>query len=82
MRGWLHTLRRGRFVTKRAMEPVRLADKLRQCPGKWAAVRDGELIEVEESPDRLLMALHSRDITDAVIMRCPGEHEPEMVSFG
>lgn len=82
MRVWRWRLRKGPNVSRRSMEPVRLADELRQCPGKWVAMRDGELIEVEETPDRLLMALHRREINDAVIMRAPAEHEPEMVSFG
>lgn len=83
MRRWMVQVpRRGTVNAGRRVDPIRLADELRGCAGKWVALVGGRVVEVQESPDRLLMALHAREIHGAVIMRAPAEHEPEMVSFG
>lgn len=66
----------------RHLEPVCLAALMRQCPGKWVALRNGEIIEVRETFDQVVLALHERDITDATILRSPGEHESELVGLG
>ncbi len=64
------------------MEPVDLSEALRTCPGMWVALRRGEMVEVRETPYALVQALHSRDITDATIIRAPEVGEPELVGLG
>jgi hypothetical protein len=64
------------------MEPVRIAEALREYPGKWVAIKDGQVVEARETADQLALALHDRDVTGATIIRSPGEDEPELVGLG
>lgn len=64
------------------MTPVDLADELRQCAGKWVALKGGKVVEVRETPYALVMALHERGIDDATILRAPASNDPELVGFG
>lgn len=64
------------------MEPVRLADAIRAYPGKWVAIKNGQVVEARDTPDQLVLALHDRDIRDATIIRSPDEDEPELVGLG
>jgi hypothetical protein len=66
----------------RKMRPVDLAEELRQCAGKWVALKGGRVIEVRETPYALVMALHDQGIGDATVIRAPGPNEPELVGFG
>lgn len=66
----------------RRMEPVPIAELLRGCAGKWVALKDGKVIDAQETPDRLYMELHERGIRDATILRAPAEGEPELVGLG
>ncbi len=66
----------------RKMSPVDLAEELRQCAGKWVAIRGGAVVEVRETPYALVMALHERGIDDATILRAPASNEPELVGLG
>ena len=66
----------------RQMKVVRLADLLSQCPGKWVAIKNDEIVAVRETPDQLVQDLHDRGIEDATIMRAPAETEPELVGLG
>lgn len=61
---------------------VDLSEALRTCPGKWIALRHGEMVEVRDTPYALVQALHERDITDATIIRAPDASEPELVGLG
>ncbi len=64
------------------MQPVDLAEELRQCAGKWVALKGGQVVEVRETPYELVMALHERRIDDAPVLRAPAPNEPELVGFG
>jgi hypothetical protein len=64
------------------LEPVRLAALLRQVPGKWVAIHDGEIVVARDTFDQVVMDLNDRNITDATIMRSPAEHEVELVGMG
>jgi hypothetical protein len=66
----------------RRPEPVDLSEALQSCPGKWIAVRQGQMVDVRDSPYALVQALHERDITDATIIRAPDIGEPELVGLG
>ncbi|HVM15594.1 MAG TPA: hypothetical protein VM287_14860 [Egibacteraceae bacterium] len=70
------------MATTRKMRPVDLAEELRQCAGKWVALKGGRVVEVRETPYALVMALHERGIDDATILRAPASNEPELVGFG
>lgn len=48
----------------------------------WVAMRNGEIVEVRETFDKLMLALHERDITNVTVMRSPDVHEPELVGLG
>lgn len=37
----------------RRLEPVRMADLLRQTPGKWVALHNGEIIEARDTFDQV-----------------------------
>lgn len=74
--------RRGTFGMSHHVPPVELADLLRQVPGKWVALRHGEIIEEHATLDELMFRPHDRSITDATVMRAPAEHEAEMVGLG
>lgn len=71
-----------RMHALRKMSPVDLSEELRQCAGKWVAVKGGRVVEVRETPYALVMALHERGIDDATILRAPASNEPELVGFG
>ena len=64
------------------MQPVDLAEALRQCAGNWVAIKGGQVVEVRETPYALVMALHDRGIDDATVLRAPRPNEPELVGFG
>jgi len=66
----------------RNLEPVHLAEALRQVPGKWVAVRKGEIVEVRETFDRLMLALAERELDDVTVLRSPDTHESELVGLG
>ena len=66
----------------RQAEPVPIARILRETPGKWVAVKNGEAVDVRDTPYELVMALRERGIADATIIRSPGEHEAELVGLG
>jgi hypothetical protein len=66
----------------RHLEPIRLSELMHECPGKWVALRNGEIIEVRETFDAVVFALHEQGITDATILRSPEEHESELVGLG
>ncbi len=89
---WLWLMRRGyrgpmvradRAASRgRHLEPIRLSELMHECPGKWVGLRNGEIIEVRETFDAVVLALHERDIMDATILRSPDEHESELVGLG
>lgn len=82
MRQWVARWFR-RFRAKRGpLEPVQLAELLRPYPGQWVAIKNGEVVEISDTPDRLVLALSDRDILDATIIRAPAENEPELVGLG
>ena len=64
------------------LEPVRLADLLKEVPGRWVAMHNGEIIEVRATLDELMLALQAKGTTDATVMRAPGAGEPELVGLG
>jgi hypothetical protein len=67
----------------RHLEPVRTVEFLHQTPGKWVAVKNGQIVEARDSFDQVIIALHVRDITDATVLRSPDPlREPETVGFG
>ena len=66
----------------RKLDPVHVGNLLREVPGKWVAIIDGRLVEVQETLDLLVIALKNRGIRDATIMRSPGEQEPLLVGLG
>jgi len=63
-------------------EPIRIADALREVPGKWVALKNRQIVEVAETPDTLYRHLKDRGIQGATIMRSPGEYEPLQVGLG
>lgn len=82
LRTWIRTLS-AQDVTMPSSERFDLADTVRGCEGKWVAIRpDGTIAEVADTPYRLTMMLHEREIRDASILRVPSEDEPELVGFG
>lgn len=82
--GWLAWARhwRRKQVSMPTVEPIRLAELLRQVPGKWVALRNGEIVDASETLDQLVRSLKDRNIKDVTVMRAPAEHEPELVGFG
>lgn len=64
------------------LDPVPLAGLLRPYAGKWVAIKSGEVVEVRDTPDQLVLALKERDIVNATIIRSPAESEPELVGLG
>jgi len=62
--------------------PIRIGDLLRQVPGQWVALQNGEIIEARPTLDELMGALADRSITKATVMRAPAEDEPELVGMG
>jgi len=62
--------------------PIRLADLLREVPGQWVALRDGEVIEARGSLDELMGVLASRNIKNVTVLRAPAEGESELVGMG
>ena len=80
MRLWLRRLRLwGESVTQR---PRASRENLGGLAGKWVAVKDGRVVEAQDTPDRVYQMLHERRITGATIFRVPAEDEPEMVGLG
>lgn len=63
-------------------EPVAIGELLRQVPGKWVALRNGEIIESRETLDQLALVLKQNGIKDVTVMRAPGTGEVELVGFG
>ncbi len=57
------------------LEPVRMAHLLRQMPGKWVALHNGEIIEARDTFDQVVMALKERDIVGATVIRAPDLNE-------
>ena len=85
MRRWLRAFRRGgkaRHVGNAHLEPVRTADLLRSCAGKWVAMHNGEVVEGRDTFDQLVMALQERELTNVTVMRVPAEHDVELVGLG
>jgi hypothetical protein len=66
----------------RRLAPVQIADLLRQVPGQWVAIREGEIIEARPTADEVMAALADRCIVDAVVLRSPERHETEFVGIG
>lgn len=66
----------------RILEPTRLPDDVRAVPGKWVAIKDGELVAVRETPGQLLVELKERGIRGARVLRAPAEHDVELVGLG
>ncbi len=64
------------------MQPLQLADVIRNYPGLWVAVKHGEVVETAESPGLLSMRLQERQITDATVIRSPRLDEPELLGLG
>jgi hypothetical protein len=64
------------------LPPQQLAPDLTEHAGLWVAIRDGRVVEAHRTPDELVAALHRRDITDATVMRLPGEYDKELVGLG
>lgn len=64
------------------LEPVRTVGLLHAVPGKWVAIRNGEIVEVRDTFDQVIMALHERGIADATVLRSPDPREPETVGVG
>lgn len=62
--------------------PRRLPSAVREAPGKWVAIKDGEVVAIHETPYKLLAELHSKGVVDAEILRAPGEHDVELVGMG
>lgn len=81
--GWL---RRRRRVESSRMggKPIRVdARRLRdEFAGKWVALRGDELVEAQDTPDRLYSVLHERRERGTTIFRVPAEGEPELVGLG
>ena len=64
------------------VQPVALAHLLRQVPGKWVALRNGEIVDARDTLDELAASLEQQGIKDATVMRSPKEGEPELVGLG
>ena len=64
------------------MEPALLAESLYGLEGKWVAVKDRRVVAASDTPDGLYQDLHARQIRGAMMLRVPGEHDPEMVGLG
>ena len=62
--------------------PIRLAEAARHYPGKWVAIKDGEVVGVRETPDQLVDELFRREIQGAYIVRMPSELDHELVGLG
>lgn len=82
VRKWLASLFRKKNERLGSMEPVRLAERLREYPGLWVAIVGNQIVDARETPDRLVQALSERDISNATIIRAPQLNEPELVGLG
>lgn len=69
------------MIPRRA-RPRRLPVAVREMPGKWVAVKDGEVVAARETPDQLLSELRRRGVRGARILRAPGEGDVELVGLG
>jgi hypothetical protein len=78
---WWRMIWRGRGETMSPLAPEDIASAIRGVPGKWVAVKDGQLVAAAETPDALYMHLHQQKIRGATILRAPAEDEPEMVGM-
>lgn len=45
------------------------------------AIKDGRVVEAHRTPDELVETLYRREITDATVMRLPGEYDKELVGL-
>jgi hypothetical protein len=63
-------------------EPIRIAEALREVPGKWVAIKDRSVVDAAETPDALYWRLKGRGISDATIIRSPGEYESLQFGLG
>jgi hypothetical protein len=59
-----------------------LASLLGQVPGKWVALRNGEIIEVRDTLDALTVALEERGLSDVTVLRASAEGETEIIGLG
>lgn len=66
----------------RHLDPIRLGALLKDVPGKWVALRGGEIVDVGETFDQVILSLHAREIRDATVIRAPAEAEAELVGLG
>jgi len=82
MRRWLRRLLKGPNQRSREMEPSSVTPLFEGLEGQWAAVKDGKVVEVARTPDALFMALRSRNIKNATILRVPAHDDPEPVGLG
>lgn len=64
------------------LEPIKRTELLQGFAGKWVAVKEGEVIAAQETPDALYAHLHGKRITGATLIRVPDDEEPEMVGLG
>lgn len=64
------------------IQPIEIGALLRQVPGKWVAIKDGALVDVQETPYKLFESLRSRGIKDATVIRAPAEDEAQLVGLG
>lgn len=76
------TMTHGQPQAPRTYRPRRLPQEVLNYPGKWVAIKEDRVIEVRETPDAVVAALHARDIKDATVMRVPSEHDKELVGLG
>jgi hypothetical protein len=74
--------RRKEVLMTAQVQPVALANLLRQVPGKWVALRNDEIVEARDTLDELAASLEEQGIKDATVMRSPKEGEPELVGLG
>jgi hypothetical protein len=66
----------------RQMTPVMLPESVSGAEGKWIALKDGEIVAMEETPAALYAWLHQRRITGTTVLRIPDEGEAELVGLG
>lgn len=69
-------------MAARKLQVISLEQALRDFPGMWVAIKDGQIVEARRTPDEVVLALHEREIRDAYVTRIPGEHDKELVGLG
>jgi hypothetical protein len=62
--------------------PSSNVEVLREFAGRWVAVRDGEVVDANDTFDGLVVRLRELRERGTTIMRVPSEGEPEPVGFG